>query len=398
MTLLLVIIYIVFISLGLPDSLLGAAWPVMHKDLGVDVSLASVISMMNLVLTSFVSFFSGKYIRKYGTLKVTLVSIVCTILGMAGIAISPNIFTIMFFSGVIGLGGGAIDTALNSYVAKYYSTRHMNWLHAFWGVGVSTSPLILSLFLKEGNWRLGYIAISLVQSLIFAFVFWKRGQWSIIKEDFSPVKEDKKLSLAQILKMPGIRLSIFTAGLYSSIEFTVGTWCASYLVFSLRFHPDVAARFVSVYFAGIMIGRILAGFVSERIKNDTLIKLGAAIALFGMLLMMFGSYYVTIAALFLLGLGYGPIYPSQLHRIPDFFGKTYAADIIGFHMAGAYAMGLLAQVSIGYIASRTSFAIIPYMLAVLCTLLLVLNKRLLSIIAKKKREKEETLAVEIQDQ
>jgi len=198
--------------------------------------------------------------------------------------------------------------------------------------------------------------------------------------------------------MPGIRLSIFTAGLYSSIEFTVGTWCASYLVFSLRFHSDVAARFVSVYFAGIMIGRILAGFVSERIKNDTLIKLGAAIALFGMLLMMFGSYYVTIAALFLLGLGYGPIYPSQLHRIPDFFGKTYAADIIGFHMAGAYAMGLLAQVSIGYIASRTSFAIIPYMLAVLCTLLLVLNKRLLSIIAKKKREKEETLAVEIQDQ
>lgn len=398
MTLLLVIIYIVFISLGLPDSLLGAAWPVMHKDLGVDVSLASAISMMNLVLTSFVSFFSGKYIRKYGTLKVTLVSIVCTILGMTGIAISPNIFTTMFFSGVIGLGGGAIDAALNSYVAKYYSTRHMNWLHAFWGVGVSTSPLILSIFLKEGNWRLGYIAISLVQSLIFAFVFWKRGQWSIIKEDFSPVKEDKKLSLAQILKMPGIQLSIFTAGLYSSIEFTVGTWCASYLVFSLRFHPDVAARFVSVYFAGIMIGRILAGFVSERIKNDILIKLGAAIALFGMLLMMFGSYHVTIAALFLLGLGYGPIYPSQLHRIPDFFGKTYAADIIGFHMAGAYAMGLLAQVSIGYIASRTSFAIIPYMLAVLCTLLLVLNKRLLSIIAKKKQEKEETLAVEIQDQ
>lgn len=346
MTLLLVIIYIVFISLGLPDSLLGAAWPVMHKDLGVDVSLASAISMMNLVLTSFVSFFSGKYIRKYGTLKVTLVSIVCTILGMAGIAISPNIFTMMFFSGVIGLGGGAIDAALNSYVAKYYSTRHMNWLHAFWGVGVSTSPLILSIFLKEGNWRLGYIAISLVQSLIFAFVFWKRGQWSIIKEDFSPVKEDKKLSLAQILKMPGIQLSIFTAGLYSSIEFTVGTWCASYLVFSLRFHPDVAARFVSVYFAGIMIGRILAGFVSERIKNDTLIKLGAAIALFGMLLMMFGSYHVTIAALFLLGLGYGPIYPSQLHRIPDFFGKTYAADIIGFHMAGAYAMGLLAQVRV----------------------------------------------------
>ncbi len=391
MILLLIIIYTVFISLGLPDSLLGAAWPVMYLDLHVDVSLASAISFMSLVLTSLVSFFSGKYIRRFGTFKVTLVSIAFTILGMLGIAISPNIVTMMFFAGIIGMGGGAIDAALNAFIAKHYSARHMNWLHAFWGVGVSTSPLILSVFLKNNNWRLGYAAIAILQSMIFAFVFWKRGVWNVVKEDFAPVKKSKQLSLLQILQKPGIRLSIFTTGLYSALEFTLGTWCATYLVFSLHLDPDVAARLVSVYFAGIMTGRILTGFVSEKLKNNTFIMGGASIAFVGLALLIPGSYFLTIAALFLIGVGYGPIFPSQLHRIPDFFGKTYSADIIGFHMAGAYSMGFLAQLVIGFVASRISFAIMPYILLAFCALLLYLNMRLVGMIAEKNRKRAEEL-------
>lgn len=394
MTLLLIIIYTVFISLGLPDSMLGAAWPVMYKDLQVDVSLASAVAMMNLVITSLVSFFSGKYIRKFGTYKMTIVSIGFTICGMLGMSLAPNLIFLMLFSGIVGIGGGAVDSALNSYIAKYYSSRHMNWLHAFWGVGVSVSPLVLSIFLKDGNWRAGHVAIAFLQSLIFLFVFWKRGQWNINKENFEPVKKSKELTLSQILNKTGIKLSILSSGLYSALEFTVGTWCASFLVLSLGFSPDAAARGVSVYFAGIMTGRILIGFVSERFKNNTLILVGSSLTFVSLVLLLPGGNVLTLIALFFLGMGYGPIFPSQLHRIPEFFGKTYAADIIGFHMAGAYTMGFLAQVAIGFVASRTSFAILPYILLVLCGLLLGTNAKLLSLIAEKNQKKAEAILQE----
>lgn len=376
MTILLVIIYLSFISLGLPDSLLGTSWPVMYKSLDLDIGLASVISTVTLFATSAISFESGKYTRKYGTYKVTFVSIVFTILGMLGIALSPNIISILLASIVLGIGGGAIDAALNAYVSKYFSSKHMNWLHAFWGVGVSISPIIMSKFLDNDNWRQGYIAIALLQTVILAIVFIYRKKWNIIKEDFSTVKKAERKSRKQILKQKGVITSILATGLYSAIEFSLGTWMASYLVFFVHVKASVAAAWVSLYYMGIMIGRILAGFISIRVRDKYMVFGGAILSLLGMLLILLPYHISIIIGLFTIGLGYAPIYPAQLHGIPTYFGSTYAGDIIGYHMGGAYTIGFLAQLVVGFIASRIGFHILPYFLIIVCITMILCTKKL----------------------
>lgn len=376
MTLLLIIIYIIFISLGLPDSLLGTAWPVMYKSFNVDISFASVLSTITLFTTSAVSFISGKYIRKFGTFKLTFVSIILTIVGIIGIALSHSMGIAIIFFIILGAGGGAIDAALNAYISKYFSAKHMNWLHAFWGVGVTVSPLILSIFLKDGRWRSGYLAVACLQTAILVFVFIKRRQWDIIKEDFSLSKKAEQKSRMQIIRRKGVRTSIVAAGCYSAVEFTLGTWAASYLVFNVHLEPAEAAAWVSLYFAGIMVGRILAGFISTKLSDKQLVFGGTLLSMFGIVLLMLPWHTAIIAGLFITGLGYGPIYPAQIHGIPTYFGIEYSADIIGFHMGGAYTMGFIAQVILGFLASRIGFFILPYFLLVFCILLIFSSKLL----------------------
>lgn len=374
MLLLLIIIYIIFISLGLPDSMLGTAWPVMCGDLHVNIGFASIVSMITLFSTSAISFVSGKYIRKYGTFKLTFVSVLFTIAGMLGIALSPNIWVVCLFSVILGMGGGAIDAALNAYVAKHFSTRHMSWLHAFWGVGVSLSPVLLAPFLKNANWRLGYIAIMALQSLLALFVFINRKQWLVIPENFDLPAKHKQLTTWQILCKKGLLSSIACSGMYSALEFTLGTWCASFLVFDSGQNPENAALFVAVYYAGITLSRILTGFISEKYTDNRLLQGGAVLALFGIAMLFFKNQYIIMAAMFCIGMGYGPIYPAQLHRIPQLFGHNYAADIIGFHMAGSYTMGFLVQNVVGFVADKSSFVILPYTLLACCALLFVFNQ------------------------
>lgn len=376
MTLLLVIIFIIFISLGLPDSMLGTAWPVMYKSFDVNIGFASVISMIILFTTSLVSFISGKYIRMFGTYKLTFVSIIFTIVGMIGIALSPNVLVVILFGIILGAGGGAIDAALNAYISKYFSSKHMNWLHAFWGVGVTISPLVLAIFLKNGQWRWGYIAIAGIQTVILAIVYINRKQWNIIKEDFTLSKRAQQKSRWDIIRQKGVRTSILAAGCYSAIEFSLGTWAASYLVFHVNIEPARAATWVSLYFAGIMAGRILAGFISENVRDKHLVLGGSIIALLGLLMLLLPWHIAIMAGLFITGLGYGPIYPAQIHGIPTYFGTEFAVDIIGFHMGGAYTMGFLAQMILGFVASRAGFIILPYSLFVICLLLLITTRLL----------------------
>ncbi len=361
----LVVIYVVFVSLGLPDSLFGAAWPVVHLDFGVEQSFASLYSIITGVCTGGAGFVAGKVIRKFGTPMVTFVSTLLTAIGLLGISISPNIWVMMAFTVMMGYGAGAIDTALNNYISIHYEARHMSWLHACWGIGVTVSPIIMSFFLTEGsNWRNGYRVVALMQLSIALFVSFFLKKWK--KQDTkASTDEDNKApdkSLFELLKLKGIKTSILSLGLYCSMEFLLGTWGATYLVNTYGESPDVAARWVSLYFGGIMVGRIISGFISIKVNDKNMIRGGIAVALLGIIILALPFGRFSAVGLLLIGAGFGPVFPSVLHSVPDRFGTDYSADITGYHMAGAYALGFLVQLSFGYIATLTTFKITPFVL------------------------------------
>ncbi len=363
---LIIVIYIIFISLGLPDSLFGTAWPLVHQDMGVAVSFASVFSIIVSLCTSFINFVAGKLIRKIGTGLITFLSICLTIIGMLGISFSPNIWVMMFFSVLLGLGGGVIDTALNNYVSVHYSAKHMNWLHCFWGVGVTISPIIVSFFMAQGEWRSGYRAIVAIQSLIAVLAFFNIKRWKSIE----PVKEVE-------LKHTGVRptiknnkallFSYLTMAFYTTIEFTAGTWFASYLVEYMQLSPAVAARWVSFYFGGIMLGRFVSGFISDRVGDKRMILYGGILSMFGMVFVMLSSHASTMLGMLVIGLGFAPIFPSVIHAVPSRFGVEYSVDLTGFHMGIAYVAGFASQAIFGFLAAATSFAIMPYYMIIFGT-------------------------------
>ena len=381
----LAVIYVVFISLGLPDSLFGVAWPVVHKDFLVPESFASVYSIITGVCTGGISLIAGKLIRKFGTPNVTFVSILLTACGLLGISFAPNIWVMMICTVVMGYGAGAIDTALNNYISLHYEARHMSWLHCFWGVGVTISPLIMAQFLDGdgGNWRGGYRTIAIMQFCIALLVIFSMKKWkkqdktadNIIEEN----TESNKKSV-NIFKIKGVITSILSQGLYCSMEFLIGTWGASYLVNSFAASPDVAARWVSLYYGGIMLGRLISGFISIKADDKTLIRGGIITAFVGMLILILPIGTASFVGLLLIGIGFGPIFPSILHSVPDRFGKEYSADITGFHMGGAYAIGFAVQLAFGYIATATTFDITPFVLLTFIILLFVANEITLKLI------------------
>lgn len=372
MLFLLIIIYIVFISLGLPDSLFGVSWPVIHTEFAIPQSFASVYSIIISVCTGGVSFVAGKLIRKFGTGKVTFFSTLLTVIALFGISISPNIFVMMFFAVVMGYGAGAIDTGLNNFVSLHYEAKHMNWLHCFWGLGVTVSPMIMSVFLggEEGNWRNGYRVIALLQFSIALLVLFTLNKWKICENtDVADTEEKEKVpekSFSQLLQMKGVGTSILSLGFYCGGEFLIGTWGATYAVNVLAISPEEAAKWISLYFCGIMVGRIISGFVSMKLSDNALIKVGMAVSGVGIMILALPIGRMSLIGLFLIGIGYGPVFPSVLHSVPAKFGTEYSADITGYHMGGAYAIGFAVQLIYGFVASATTFTITPFVLLGLC--------------------------------
>lgn len=377
MVLLLAVIYIVFISLGLPDSVFGVAWPVLHNELGIAENFASVYSIIVGICTSAVSVIAGVLIRKFGTGKITAVSILLTIIGLVGISFAPNIVVMIIFAVILGYGAGAIDTGLNNFVSLHYKAQHMNWLHCFWGIGVTASPIIMSFFLKDNtSWRNGYRAIALIQTVILIIVIvtlplWKKADQPL-SDEISEKKESKKFT--EILKTRGLVPSILSLALYFAMENLIGTWGASYLVHIYSIDASMASKWVSLYFGGIMIGRFIAGFIALKCSDNTLIRLGIAVSFAGIIFMILPIGETAICGLLLVGIGFGPIFPSVLHAVPARFGKEYSADITGFHMFGAYAIGFLIQLIFGYVATATTFAITPYVLIALSVALCIFNE------------------------
>lgn len=383
----LVVIYIVFISLGLPDSLFGVAWPVVHTEFGINENFASLYSIITGVCTGGVSFIAGKLIRKFGTANVTFVSTLLTALGLICMSIAPNIVVMMVGTVILGYGAGVIDTALNNFVSLHYKAQHMNWLHAFWGVGVTISPLIMSIFLtgEFGTWRNGYRVIALLQLSIAVIIVISLKKWRTIKEteEMEEITSENKKGLFEILKIKGVLTSILSQGLYCSMEFLIGTWGASFLVHVHALKPDEAAKWVSLYFGGIMVGRFISGFISMKANDNTMIRLGVIISFVGIILLALPLGNISLAGLLLIGVGFGPIFPSVLHSVPDRFGKEYSADITGFHMGGAYAIGFGVQLIFGFVATATTFNITTFVLLTLCIGLFVANEITIKSVKKK---------------
>lgn len=387
MTALLIVIYIVFVSLGLPDSLFGAAWPVTHKDFGIAENFASYYGIITGVCTGGVSFIAGKMLRKFGTAKVTLVSTFLTAAALVGMSFSPNIIVFMIFTVVLGYGAGAIDTGLNNFISLHYEARHMNWLHCCWGLGVTISPLIMSAFLSEelSSWRMGYRVVALLQLSITFIIFFSLKKWDKVEKSIASKEDNAEAGsgkLLDLLKIKGVITSILSMGLYCGMEFSLGTWGASYAVNTFLIAPDEAAKWVSLYFGGIMLGRVIAGFASMKFNDKTLIRAGIVTALLGIIVFALPLGKISLVGFLLIGTGFGPIFPSILHSVPERFGTTYSADLTGYHMGGAYGTGFAIQLIFGYAATLISFKITPFVLLALCAGVYIANEVTLKTLKK----------------
>ncbi|HIS50881.1 MAG TPA: MFS transporter [Candidatus Gallacutalibacter pullistercoris] len=354
-TLLLLIIYLSFISLGLPDSLLGSAWPVMYGELSVPVSWAGIISMIISGGTIISSFFSERIIRRLGTGLVTFVSVAMTAAALLGFALLPGFWWLCLCAIPLGLGAGSVDSALNNFVALHYKAMHMNWLHCFWGIGASLGPVIMSIRLAEKNgWKQGYLTISLMQFFLVAVLLAALPLWKIFSKRSSTQAEEEahSLSLRELLSLRGAKAALIGFFCYCAVESTTGIWGSTYLVQAKGISPDIAAQWVSLFYIGITVGRAISGFITMKLDSRRMIRLGEVIILAGVLLLLLPLGDVSLFwGLFAIGLGCAPIYPAMLHLTPENFGEKNSQSIMGIQMACAYVgatfmpplFGLIAQ-------------------------------------------------------
>jgi len=380
---LLVIIYVLFISLGLPDSLFSVCWPLMHVDYHVDVAFGSSYSIITGIATAISSFCGGWLIKKFGTGKVSAVSVLLTALGMLGTAIFNNFYAFIGFTILSGLGAGAIDTGLNNFISLHYKAIHMNWLHCFWGVGVCISPFISSFFLKNNNWQGCYYTIAIIQFIIVIVVFaslflWKKHERPAL------IEQEKPIHIKEIFKTRGIWFAILSLGLYCCIEFTLGTWGSTFIINTRNLSVDVAALYVTIYYGGIMVGRFISGLVSLKLDSKNIIYIGLFISFIGILSLFISNPTITICSFALIGFGFGPIFPSTLHIIPELFGEAKSTQITGIMTSGAYLLGFAMQVAYGIIAPITTYNILPYILIAICIMNLTIYILTLKIAIKKR--------------
>lgn len=380
--LLLVIIYLAFISLGLPDSLLGAAWPSMYPEFSVPVSYAGGISMIIAAGTILSSLQSDRLTKKLGTGKVTALSVLMTAAALFGFSISHSYLALCLWAVPYGLGAGSVDASLNNYVAIHYAGRHMNWLHCMWGIGASVGPHIMGYALTGGqSWHMGYRYVGMFQIVLTAVLLLSLPLWKNNKldcaEQVSP-ESAKPLSLGQIVKIPGAKETMVMFFCYCALEQTTGLWAGSYLVLRCKLAADTAASFASLFFIGITVGRAAAGFLTMKFNDINMIRIGQVLILSGIvcLLLPFGTANALVG-LALIGLGCAPIYPSMLHSTPSIFGIDQSQAVIGVQMASAYVGTCFMPPVYGLLANHAGASLLPfYLLAILIPMVCMHEKML----------------------
>ncbi|PNR97510.1 MFS transporter [Petrotoga miotherma DSM 10691] len=377
-SILLVIIYISFISLGLPDALLGSAWPSMYETLNVPVSYAGIIAMIISGGTIFSTLFSGKFIHKLGTGKLTSISVGMTAIALFGFSISTSFWHLCLWGIPYGLGAGSVDAALNNFVALHYKARHMNWLHCFWGVGATLGPYIMGILLTNGfKWNSGYFTISLIQIALTSVLFLTLPLWKEKKTDNKTKEEGyKNYSLKEVIALPGAMSIMIAFFSYCALEATTGLWAASYLVLNRGIAAEIAAKWAASFYFGITIGRFISGFITFKMNNKNMVRLGQGIIILGLLLLILPfSNYTVFIGLILIGLGCAPIYPSLIHSTPTNFGKNVSHSIIGVQMASAYLGTTLMPPLFGFLQEHFDIRLYPIYLIILAFLMILMAEK-----------------------
>ena len=359
---LLVIIYISFISLGLPDSLLGSAWPSMYEGLKVPISYAGIISMIISGCTIISSLLCDRIVKKMGTGLLTALSVLMTAIALLGFSTSHSFIALCLWAIPYGLGAGSVDVALNNFVALHYKAKHMSWLHCFWGIGATLGPYIMGAALTRNlEWNYGYRIIFFVQIvlsglLLLSLPLWKKSNGETELEEEAP----SNTKLIELISMPGAKQILIAFLCYCALEQVTGVWASSYLVLQKGISAKSAASLLGMFYLGITGGRFLSGLLTYKLNSKNLIRLGQGIALFGVILFFFSSNTLLISSgLIFIGLGCAPIYPSLLHQTPERFGKGASQAMMGLQMACAYVGSTFSPPVIGFITSKTSISIYP---------------------------------------
>ena len=384
-SILLAITYIAFISLGLPDSLLGAAWPTMAPELSVPQSFAGIISMTISVFTILSTLLSDRLTRKFGTGAVTVASVLLTAIALVGFSLSRSFYLLLILAVPYGFGAGAVDAALNNYAAIHFKARHMSWLHCFWGLGATVGPYIMSYAISVGRgWQTGYGTVGIIQLLLAAGIFaslplWKRSD----RKEEVGIRE-ARTGPRELLSMKGALPLVVAFFSYCALETTAGLWASSYLVEVRGTDTVSAASYASLFYLGITAGRFILGFAADKIGDKTMIRIGVLGIFAGIFMIALPSAGVTAAliGLVILGIGSAPIYPSIIHSTPSLFGKERSHALVGIQMASAYTGSTLMSPAFGFLASFIGTRVYPLYLFLFAVILLVLTERVNRIFSR----------------
>ena len=376
--LLLAIIYLSFISLGLPDGLLGAAWPSMYSGLAVPVSYAGILSMIICVGTILSSLMSERLTCKFGPGKVTAFSVALTAAALFGFSFSREYWMLCLWAIPYGLGAGSVDATLNNFVALHYSSRHMSWLHCMWGIGASTGPYIVGFVLAGGfQWSLGYQIVGIIQIILTAILFFSLPLWrgKVNENADAPATA---LPLAKAIKIPGAKEVMVTFFCYCSLEQTAALWSGSYLTLHAGLTPEAAASFSSLFFLGITFGRAVSGFVTMKLSDTQMIRLGLGIVTMGVIILGLPLEAPgAMTGLMLIGLGCAPVYPCIMHSTPAHFGTEHSQALMGIQTASAYVGTALMPPLFGLIANHISISLMGIYLAVLLVIMFFTHEKLI---------------------
>ena len=427
-SILLLMIYLAFVSLGLPDALLGSAWPIMYQEFAVPVSYSGTVFMIICGGTICSSLNSEKLNRRFGTGKITAISVLLTAIALFGFSISHSFLMLCLFAIPYGLGAGSVDAALNHYVALHYSSRHMSWLHCMWGLGASVGPYIMGFVLQRGEpWNRGYLIVSIIQFILAIILFcslslWKKNPEELKENAASTAKQEdsqqnefrqnksqqeaffeeapqkeslpaestkqRALSLKEVFAIPGAKESLASFYGYCALEQTVGLWAGSFMVLALGMEEKLAASYVALFYFGITFGRFLSGFFTMKWKDEQMVLGGSAIVFFGIFLLFTPwSKALVLPALILIGLGCAPVYPSVIHSTPYNFGVEHSSALIGAQMAAAYVGTLIMPPLFGVLGRSFSMKLFPYYSMFLLLFMVFTYRRMLQVTKKARREK-----------